>query len=334
MGTLMRLNVLFLLAVLSNFQPALAQDELAPITSVEVKGVLPGPGFWQVSNGSNNLWILGSVKPTPKGMDWETIKLERKISQSQLLLGPVSVSLDADVGFFAKIGLIPSLYRARKNPDGKTLKDVLPADVYARWVVLKAKYMGNDKDIEYWRPIFVAQELYEQAIKKSKMDNRNIAWPMAEKFAKKADLPISRPEIKVPISNPKKFIKDFSAKALNDTACFDKTLLSIEQDVQNMSRRGIYWAEGNVSALQQMTFVDASGACVDAVLGSSAMQGSAINGIQEKAKALWLEAAIVALAKNNNTVAVINMADLVKTDGYLAALRAKGYTIIAPVDNP
>lgn len=330
----MRLNFLSVLVLLSGIQPAYAQAELAPITSVEVKGVLPGPGFWQVSNGTNNLWILGSVRPTPKSLDWETIKLERKIAQSQQLLGSVSVTLDADVGFFAKIGLIPSLYRARKNPDGKTLKQVLPADVYARWVVLKAKYIGKDDDIEYWRPIFVAQELYEQAIKKSKMENQNIAWPVAEKLAKKADLLITRPEIKVPLANPKKFIKDFSAKALNDTACFDKTLLFIEQDVQNMSRRAMYWAEGNVSALQQITFVDASGACMDAVLGSGALEGSAMHGIQEKVKTLWLNAAVKALADNSNTVAVISMADLLKSDGYLALLQAKGYTVVAPVDNP
>lgn len=330
----MRLNLLCLLSCLHFMQPAYAQAELAPITSVEVKGVLPGPGFWQVSNGTNNLWILGSVKPTPKGLDWETIKLERKINQSQELLGSVSVTLDTDVGFFAKIGLIPSLYRARKNPDGKTLKQVLPADVYARWVVLKAKYIGKDDDIEYWRPIFVAQELYEQAIKKSRMENQNIAWPVAEKWAKKADLQISRPEIKVPLKDPKKFIKDFSAKALNDTACFDKTLLSIEQDVQNMSRRGMLWAEGNVSELQKMSFVDASGACVDAILGSGALQGSAMQGIKQRAINTWLEAASQALAKNANTVAVINMADLLKSDGYLALLQAKGYTVVAPADNP
>ena len=329
----MRMLILLLLMWVAA-KPVYAQEINEPITNVEVVGVLPGPGFWQVSNGNNNLWILGSVNPTPKGMNWETIKLERKIAQSQQLLGTVSVSLDADVGFFAKIGLIPSLYRARKNPDGKTLNEILPADVYARWLLLKAKYIGKNDDIEYWRPIFVAQELYEQAIKKSKMNNRNIVWPVAEKLAKKKDVPITRPEIEIPIKNPKKFIKDFSASALNDTVCFDKTLLFIEQDVQNMERRGIYWAEGNVSALQEISFVDASGACVEAVLGSVAIQNSAIQGLQEKAKSLWLEAAIAALESNVSTVAVMNMADLVKSDGYLAQLRAKGYTIIAPVDNP
>ena len=120
-GIAMRLYFMYLFAGLNILQPALGQETTTPINTIEVKGVLPGPGFWQVSNGVNNLWILGSVRPVPKGLDWETIKLERKIAQSQALLGSVNVTLDADIGFFAKIGLIPSLYKARKNPDGKTL---------------------------------------------------------------------------------------------------------------------------------------------------------------------------------------------------------------------
>lgn len=325
---------LFLLALVAVNQPVNAQELNEPITNVEVVGVLPGPGFWQVSNGENTLWILGSIKPTPKGMDWETIKLERKIAQSQALLGPVAVSLDSDVGFFAKIGLIPSLLRARKNPDSKTLQEILPPDVYARWLIQKAKYIGKDKDIENWRPIFVAQELYEQAVKKSGMNNNNIAWPVAEKAAKKADVPMARPEIKVNIVDPKKFIKAFSAKTLNDTACLDMTLRSIEQDVQNMSRRGMLWAEGNVSELQKMSFVDQSGACVEAILGSGAIQESGMQDMKARVNKKWMEAAEQALQNNTSTVAVIDMAELIKSDGYLAKLRAKGYTIIAPVDNP
>jgi hypothetical protein len=94
------------------------------------------------------------------------------------------------------------------------------------------------------------------------------------------------------------------------------------------------WAEGNVSELQKMSFVDASGACVDAILGSGALQGSAMQGIKQRVIKTWLDTASQALAKNANTVAVINMADLVKSDGYLALLQAKGYTVVAPVDNP
>jgi len=44
----------------------------------------------------------------------------------------------------------------------------------------------------------------------------------------------------------------------------------------------------------------------------------------------WLTAAARALATNNSTVAVVSMSELLAPDGYLAALRAKGYEIIEP----
>jgi len=339
----MRLLPLILIALLSTAIPVQAQNGMAsvqpeiavqPANMVEVKGVLPGPGFWRVSKGEHSLWILGSVKPIPKKMQWETIKLERKLLESQTLIAPPSVNVDADVGFFSKIGMIPSLLKARKNPDGKTLQQILPEEVYARWQVMKKKYIGNDNDVESWRPIFAAQELYEQAIKKSGLENRNIAWPKAKDMAEDNDLPIIRPELKLTIADPKKLIKEFSKKALSDTACFEQTLNTIERDVQFMAQRGALWAEGKVSELRQTSFTNQSEACLEAMLGSGLVQKNGWGDIQQRTEKLWLQSAEQALAKNVSSVAVINMADLIKPNGYLAKLQALGYTVQEPIDNP
>lgn len=339
----MRLLPIILIALLSSTSSVQAQNgkyfaesEIIDLPSnrVEVIGVLPGPGFWQVSKGGHSLWILGSVKPVPKKMQWETIKLERKLLDSQALIAPPSVNVDADVGFFSKIGMIPSLLKARKNPDGKTLQQLLPKEVYARWQVLKMKYIGNDKDVESWRPIFAAQELYEQAVKKSGLENRNIAWPIAKDLAEDADLPIIRPELKITIAEPKKFIKEFSQNALSDTACFEQTLNTIERDVQFMAQRGALWAEGKVSKLRQISFINQSEACLEAMLGSGFAQKNGWGNIQQRTQKLWLQSAEQALAKNVSSVAVLNMADLIKPDGYLAQLQALGYTVQEPIDNP
>jgi len=88
-------------------------------------------------------------------------------------------------GFFKGLALLPSLIGVRNNPNDAKLQDVLPADLYARWKVLKEKYIGRDNDPEKWRPIFAAFELYSKAIDKSGMATGAIVWSVVEKAAKK-----------------------------------------------------------------------------------------------------------------------------------------------------
>ena len=101
-----------------------------------------------------------------------------------------------------------------------------------------------------------------------------------------------------------------------------------------MAQRGALWAEGKVSKLRQISFTNQSEACLEAILGSGFAQKNGWGNIQQRTQKLWLQSAEQALAKNVSSVAVINMADLIKPDGYLAQLQALGYTVQEPIDNP
>lgn len=303
----------------------------APLANaVEVKGVLPGPGFWKVSRGDNTVWVLASIRPVPRGMEWETIKLKRRLADAQLLIGSTSVKLDTDIGFFGKLGLVPSLLKARRNPDGQTLQQVLPPETYARWLAMKARYIGNDRGIEQWRPIFAAQELYEKAIRKAGLRNEGIVWPEAKELAEDAGVPIRRPEVRVRIGDPKRFIKEFNRRALSDVACFEKTLDSIERDVRFMAARGRAWSEGDMAALRAIPMTDNSGACIDALVGSGIAQSAGLGDVQRRAQSAWLEAVDGALTEHRNTVAVANIDELMRPGGLLQQLRARGYAVTEP----
>lgn len=337
MNTLTRTAATLFLAILS--AQSLAQSQSDPsavqaMNTVEVKGVLPGPGFWKVSKGDNSVWILASIRPVPKRMQWETIKLERKLVDAQVLIGSPSVKLDADIGFFGKIGLLPSLLKARKNPDGKTLQQILPPATYQRWLVMKQKYIGNDQGIESWRPIFAAQELYEKAIAKAGLSNDGVVWPKAEKLAKRAEVRINRPEINVNIGDPKKFIKAFNRNSLDDVSCFEKTLDSIDRDVQFMAERGRLWAEGDVAGLRRISQDDFSGTCIDALLGSGVAKSAGLEDVPARVRNTWLAAVEESLNRNRSAVAVINIAELIRPGGMLDRMRAKGYAIIEPEAMP
>jgi hypothetical protein len=160
--TLIAITLLLFAYIASADPQPTPEDQNGDLEQVLVTGEQPGPGLWKVSKGDHVLWILGTSSPVPKRMQWHSNEVERAIAESQEVIGSVQVKID--IGFFRGLLLLPSVLGARKNPEGKELQDVLPPDVYARWVALKRKYIGNDSGIEKFRPIFAAQRLYSKAI--------------------------------------------------------------------------------------------------------------------------------------------------------------------------
>ncbi|MGH8051135.1 MAG: TraB/GumN family protein, partial [Arenimonas sp.] len=285
---------------------------------------------WKVSKGDNIMWIMGMQSPLPKKMEWVSREVEKKIAKSDEVLFFTSVSVTTDRGMFGTMLLIPSLYGARKNPDDAELKDVLSPELYKRWTVLKAKYIGSDKAIEKWRPIFAAQELYEKAIKKSGLNDENIVRPVVEDVAKEYKKKIIRPNIHVKIEKPKEAIKEFSKSSLADIECFSKTMDRLETDLNGMIERGNAWAIGDIEGLKTLSFTDQSQSCISALTNAATAQKRGFSDIRQRAMTAWLEAADTALAKNKITFAILPMGDMLKPTGLLASLRAKGYQVEEP----
>ncbi len=295
-----------------------------------VSGAQPGPGMWKVWKGDHVLWIMGTQSPLPRKMDWVSREVEKTIAQSDEILFETSVSVSTDRGMFGNLLLIPSLYGARKNPDDAELKDVLSPELYKRWSVLKAKYIGRDNSIEKWRPIFAAQELYDQAIKKSGLSSDNVVRPIVEDAAKEYKKKIIRPKIEVKIEKPKAVIKEFSKTSLADIDCFSKTMDRLETDLNAMIERGNAWAIGDIEGLKKLSFTDQAQSCISALTNAAISQKNGFDDLRPKAKAEWLKAADAALAKNKSTFAILPMGDMVKPTGLLASLREKGYLIEEP----
>ena len=76
-------------------------------------------------------------------MTWSSAKAEMHLAASQETLFPGAVRQDLDIGFFAGLSSLPSMFKAGSNPDGAKLQDVLPPDVFAKWRVLQEKYMPD-----------------------------------------------------------------------------------------------------------------------------------------------------------------------------------------------
>jgi hypothetical protein len=303
-----------------------------PVEEVLVTGQQPGPGLWKVTRpggeGGNVLWILGTHGPLPKKLEWRSRELESALAASQEVIAPVA--MDAKVGPLGGITLLPSLIGIRDNPDDLALVDVVPADLYARWLPLKERYIGRDRDVEGWRPIFAAQKLYESALRKSGLERSGVVWPAVEKLARKSKVRITEPEVEVKVDKPRAAIKEFKQTPLDDLQCFAKTIERLESDLDLMRERANAWAMGDVKRLRQLTYVDNASACISAVLESRFMQERGAAQWPELRAAAWVAAAERALAANPSTVAVLSIDQILKSDGYVSRLRAKGYVVEDP----
>jgi hypothetical protein len=303
---------------------------MVELQALVVTGVQPGPGLWKVSKGENIMWVLGTQSPLPNKMEWESGEVEKIIANSQEVLRETTVSVGSDIGVFRGLMLLPSLYSARKNPNDATLQEVLPPPLYARWLVLKKKYIGNDSGIEKWRPIFASQELYTKAVEKSGLSFDNIAREVVVDAAKKNKIRVITPRVEIKFEEPKAAIKEFQKTSLSDVDCFEKTITRLETDLGAMIDRANAWSVGDIEGLKNLPFADQSQSCISALTNTAVAQKKGLSDIRGQSMQAWLVAAETALTKNKVTFAVMPMNEVLRPTGYLAKLKEKGYTIEAP----
>ncbi|HEX6834261.1 MAG TPA: TraB/GumN family protein [Rudaea sp.] len=310
-------------------EPPAPPADATTLETVTVTGEQPGPGLWKVSNGEHVLWILGVQYPLPKGMSWHAKQVDDTIAQSQEVIADAAPKLE--VSFLHKLTLLPSIYSARKNADGATLKDVLPPEVYARWEPLKTKYFGNDDGVEKLRPLVAANELYDKALAKSGLARNGVIWRSVRDTAKKNHVKIVDMEVSIPVDDPGQTIRDFKSTSGNsaDVECLSATMTRIETDLDAMRQRANAWAVGDIEALKKLPSPGVQAACLGAVASNERLHQQ-LDAAMAQIQTTWLAAAEKALHENASTFAVLPMDELLRPDRRLAKLREKGYSVEEP----
>lgn len=320
--------------------PAQSPAETEPLEEVVVTGEFPGPGMWRITRPGepgHELWIVGDPPPLPRRMKWKSRDVEFVALRSQEILLDASVRMEPDekIGVFRGLSLLPSALKARKNPDDGTLRDRVPADLYARWLVQKKRYLGRDGGVEDWRPIFAADKLRRAAYDELGLRENGMVWEVVGKLAKKRKIPTTTPNLKFTFHTRdlKGKIKEFSRGTLADTECFAVTLDLTEalSDRDTEARRALAWATADLATLDSLPalpnpFVP----CATAVLDTGIARDLIPADIREQLYGLWIEAAMKALATNETTLAIVPLAKLTREGGYLERLRARGYEVEAP----
>jgi hypothetical protein len=307
--------------------PALAPAAPASLEEVLVTGERPGPGMWRVSKGDHDLWILATLQPLPKSMTWRSEAVNERIASSQAVISPPRV--DADIGFFRSLTLIPSLLRARKSPDGRTLEQILPHDLYIRWLALRVKFNVSSDD-EHRRPMLAALDLWLHALDQSGLTSNEVVWETVEKVARKDRVPLQPVLLNIKVADAKGAIRALDKIPQDaEITCFNKTIERLETDLQPMRLRANYWSLGDIAGLHSLPYPDEEAACLDAFLDVPEYRDQ-YESAHRQISELWISTAQSALDKNVSTFAVLPITILLKNDGVLDRFKAKGYRVQEP----
>jgi len=320
-------------AASAHVTPAPASS-IPTLQAINVTGVVPGPGLWKISSGDHVMWVLGVVPTLPAGIEWRSAQVEQAIAESQAVLESPGVKLKIDTNWFGKLFLLVPVYRAQRIPDGKTLADVLPPPLYARWQVAKQRYFGDDHSIERYKPIIAALRLLREAFKQNGLRGAGEIDDTVKRLAKQHGVTLVDTRTTLEIHHPRDAVKAFAAAGPDGTACLALVLDMVEKQIPDVRARANAWATGDIATLRRVPESGYRDSCKSAVTGAGFAKSLGIANLPMQVEEQWLGVADAALGANTQSFAILPMPELLDPDGYLAALRARGYTVTAPDEQP
>ncbi len=315
--------------------------------TILVTGEGPGPGLWKVSKGENVLWILGNYGMLPKGMVWRSREVEARVAESQEILYPGGTSIGADIGLFKALALIPAALKASRNPDGATLRDLLTPQAYEKWLVIRKKYLDDDKGVEKRRPIVITEQLNNAVPGRGERGDSGVMWAV-NNAANKHKVPIHRlPSIerKFDFGNIRKMLKESRKLDFSEAECFTTNLDRIEPFVEAWKVGANAWALGDIdtlrSAMKTPRLIDCSEVAMnglrDGTVPDIAGARATLERLDAETKSMqneWeqtlLAAAETALASNRSTFAVLDLDYVLAPEGFVKLMLDRGYTVEEP----
>lgn len=334
--TIMPLGMLLLTAFSGSAtaaEGAAAPDRPVVLDAVVVTGVQPGPGLWRISRGDGVVWVLGTVSPLPRDIEWNSSEVEKVLADADEVIAPASVRMDIGAGDVFKMAtLARSANAALKLPDGRTLRDEVSRTQYARWTELKAAYLPGDDKVERQRPMFASQDLYYSAIEVSGLTRVDSVWSRVSRLAADAGVRIVDTEITSPLAIDRKAYRDgiraLAESRIDDVSCFELTMDSLAPALGHMVAAANAWSVGDMEALAGLpidSIVPPCKAVYDAAMSFQQRPELAREALSE-----WQAAVQASLASGRTALAVLPIADLAGDDGVLAALEAAGYDVESP----
>jgi uncharacterized protein YbaP (TraB family) len=293
-------------------QPPPLMEELV------VTGERTGPGMWHVHRGAAQVWILGSMSPLPKGITWRATQVEKVLDGA----GQALVQKPFEIGIARILWLLITERSVLMVRGGKRLKDVLPAELHARFAAQRAKYTDDPNKWERFRPLIAAAFLQQAVFHQVGLSTRLDLGAAVRTLAKKHRVRVE--EIKIAgVGDVMDALKVLPPATEN--ACVDASLVTVERDLPRLLDRAQAWASGNIERIDKLrepAEVDACRAALDSGVGAA--------DLIARIRRTWLGTIEKYLQTPGVTLVVLNMDMLLEPGGVLDELRALGYDVDAP----
>jgi uncharacterized protein YbaP (TraB family) len=265
------------------------------------------PGWWRVSNGHSEVWVLGVPAIAPKDLAWDTASVEKRLAGAHQLI----VGVQSRNGLQAMGTLMTSALSTTPMENG------LSPQLRRRFDAASAIVGKDPKHYQHWKPgvagVMLAGDYYKaEDLKAGGVEST------VRKLARKAGV-TETPADTYNASDMAAGVEKLSPQG--QQICLGATLMNVENGAAARLRaNATAWAKGEP---QQPPPTSADLECVAAMPGVKALNDHN----------LAAEAGAVANALNapGRTLAVFDLQRMTMSGGILERLRARGLSVSGPL---
>lgn len=304
--------VLSLIPALASGQtPApLADDpDAALVEELVVRGRLPGPAWWRVTDADTTVYVLGVPSLAPKRMEWDRAIFERRLEGANVVVLPF-VNVRAKAA--GSIGTAFNLIRLRS---GGPYENRLDPATRARFVAVRTRLGQDAGRYSTSNPLAAGVQLaidYRDRSELTNMDPAKLVRLLAQRrgvkvIEKSYDL---GPQLGGILRTP----------AGVGRGCFDEVLAQAESGPGVTLAAARAWAQGDVEGAlaNERTYER----CLATITGGRAYD--------ERTKADEAAAIVNALKTPGHAIVLVPLRPLLAQGGVLDRLRAQGLTVKTP----
>lgn len=295
-------------AMLLGAMPAHAQAPQSE-SEIVVSARRSGAPMWTIDTPSGTVLLVGEIRAVPKSTPWEPERLRDATAEANRVILRAAPK-------FSPGDVFRLIFRGgsfTKLPDGRVAADYLSGPHRTRLADLEARYK-----VDYDRGSFL-MSAFDLLARRLDFDNDTTddATDIVEKAAKRADIPIIRPER----LRGEDLLDNLAAAApASHIACLEAAMAATEAGQPVVQARGDNWRRFDIPAVMANPLEIALGTCwpwEDEDLGGE---------IRDQ----WTRLISDAASTNGVTLAVVPLGVLAERQGVLDQLEARGFAIAGP----